>query len=62
MRFIENPDGTLSIYGDSSEGKPMQYKRFTGDVISIPEASTLYFTDSTELFMFNDVKNDWDPQ
>lgn len=62
MKFIENPEGTLTIYGDSSEGKPMTYTRMTGEVIPIPEASVLYFTDTTDMFMYNDVKNRWDPQ
>ena len=62
MKINEMPDGTLEMYGDSSEGKPMTYTRWTGETIDIPNASKLYFIDNSEFWMFNSVKNAWNKQ
>lgn len=55
-------DHKLSIYADSSETKPTVYKTMSGKELPIPGGSTLYVTDTGDLFMWNDLKSKWDPQ
>ena len=52
----------LEFYGDSSEEKPTEYKTLTGQVVPIPNGSTLYQIDTGKLFMWNSLKNTWNEQ
>lgn len=52
----------LEFYGDSSEEKPTEYTTLTGQVIPIPNGSTLYQIDTGKIFMWNILKNTWNEQ
>ena len=52
----------LEFYGDSSEEKPTTYTKKTGEVVDIPNGSTLYQIDTGKVFMWNSLKNTWNEQ